>query len=59
MSSLSPLTATHPSVSDLPSLGKQPVSEAQPCGQDVRDETDFDLLQNEIGKMSNPGQWAA
>ena len=54
MSSLSPLTATHPSVSDLPSLGKQPVSEAQPCGQDVRDETDFDLLQNEIGKMSNP-----
>jgi type VI secretion system protein VasJ len=41
-------------VNDLSSLGKQPVSDAAPCGQDVRDETDFDLLQNEIGKMSNP-----
>lgn len=35
-------------------LGKQPISEAQPAGSDVRGEDNFDLLQNEIAKMSNP-----
>lgn len=36
------------------SLGKTPISEAQPTGNDVRDESDYELLQAEIGKMSNP-----
>ncbi|WP_162175074.1 hypothetical protein [Paraburkholderia mimosarum] len=36
------------------SLATQPVSEAQPCGADVRDEPDFESLQNEIARMSNP-----
>lgn len=35
-------------------LGKQAVSDSQPVGLDVRDDADFELLQNEIGKMSNP-----
>lgn len=38
----------------LSSLGKQAISAAQPAGVDVRDDDDFDALQNEIAKMSNP-----
>ncbi|TDV28722.1 type VI secretion system protein VasJ [Paraburkholderia caballeronis] len=41
-------------MNDLSGLGKQPISDAQPCGNDVRDEPDFELLQDEIGKLSNP-----
>ncbi|WP_321935716.1 type VI secretion system protein TssA [Paraburkholderia sp. J8-2] len=41
-------------MSSLSSLGKLPVTPAQPCGSDVRDEPEFELLQNEIGKLSNP-----
>ncbi|BBU32792.1 hypothetical protein BTHE68_65260 (plasmid) [Burkholderia sp. THE68] len=55
------LSASHPSqphakkpVTDFKSLGTQPISEAQPCGVDVRDDPDFELLQNEIAKLTNP-----
>ncbi len=41
-------------MSDLSQLGKQPISEAQPCGRDVRDTSGFEALQAEIAKMSNP-----
>ncbi|WP_237772373.1 type VI secretion system protein TssA [Herbaspirillum robiniae] len=41
-------------LTQLSSLGKQPISDAQPAGRDVREEGEFDLLQNEIAKMSNP-----
>ncbi|WP_222946398.1 type VI secretion system protein TssA [Caballeronia sp. EK] len=41
-------------VTDFKSLGLQPISDAQPCGVDVRDDPDFDLLQNEIAKLTNP-----
>jgi len=41
-------------VINFSSLGLQAISDAQPAGNDVRDEADFDLLQNEIAKMSNP-----
>jgi type VI secretion system protein VasJ len=41
-------------VTNFSSLGLQAISDAQPAGNDVRDEADFDLLQNEIAKMSNP-----
>jgi type VI secretion system protein VasJ len=39
---------------DYSALGKQPISDAQPAGSDVRNEDDYDTLQTEIGKMSNP-----
>jgi type VI secretion system protein VasJ len=39
---------------DLASLGKKPISEAQPTGSDVRYEPEFEQLQVEIDKMSNP-----
>jgi type VI secretion system protein VasJ len=39
---------------DLASLGKEPISEAQPAGSDVRYEPEFEQLQAEIDKMSNP-----
>jgi type VI secretion system protein VasJ len=39
---------------DYAALGKQPISDAQPAGSDVRNEDDYDTLQTEIGKMSNP-----
>jgi type VI secretion system protein VasJ len=41
-------------VNDIKSLGTQPISDAQPCGVDVRDDPDFELLQNEIAKLTNP-----
>ncbi|WP_213307566.1 type VI secretion system protein TssA [Paraburkholderia sacchari] len=41
-------------MNDYTSLGTQPISEAQPCGADVRDEPEFESLQDEIAKMSNP-----
>jgi type VI secretion system protein VasJ len=41
-------------VTDFKSLGTQPISDTQPCGADVRDDPDFDLLQNEIAKLTNP-----
>ncbi|SAL60424.1 hypothetical protein AWB74_02999 [Caballeronia arvi] len=41
-------------MNDFKSLGTQPISEAQPCGADVRDDPDFELLQNEIAKLTNP-----
>lgn len=41
-------------LNQISSLGKQAISEAQPAGADVREEAEFDLLQNEIAKMSNP-----
>lgn len=39
---------------DYSALGKQPISDALPAGSDVRNEDDYDTLQTEIGKMSNP-----
>lgn len=39
---------------DYSTLGKQPISDALPAGSDVRNEDDYDTLQAEIGKMSNP-----
>jgi type VI secretion system protein VasJ len=41
-------------VNDFKSLGTQPISDAAPCGADVRDDPDFELLQNEIAKLTNP-----
>ena len=41
-------------MTNFSTLGVQAISDAQPAGNDVRDEADFDLLQNEIAKMSNP-----
>ncbi|WP_250478494.1 MULTISPECIES: type VI secretion system protein TssA [unclassified Caballeronia] len=41
-------------MNDFKSLGTQPISDAQPCGVDVRDDPDYDLLQNEIAKLTNP-----
>ncbi len=41
-------------MNDFKSLGTQPISDAQPCGVDVRDDSDYDLLQNEISKLTNP-----
>ncbi|KXU86898.1 type VI secretion protein [Caballeronia megalochromosomata] len=41
-------------MNDFKRLGAQPISDAQPCGVDVRDDPDFDLLQNEIAKLTNP-----
>ncbi|BAN26540.1 type VI secretion system protein TssA [Caballeronia insecticola] len=41
-------------MNDIKSLGTQPISDAQPCGIDVRDDPDFELLQNEIAKLTNP-----
>ena len=35
-------------------LGKQAISDAQPAGLDVRDDADFESLQSEIAKISNP-----
>jgi type VI secretion system protein VasJ len=39
---------------DLLSLGKEPVSADQPAGSDVRYEPEFEELQAEIDKLSNP-----
>ena len=39
---------------DLLSLGKEPISADQPTGSDVRYEPEFEELQAEIDKMSNP-----
>nr|WP_202031689.1 type VI secretion system protein TssA [Paraburkholderia sacchari] len=44
----------HCPVNDYTILATQPVSETQPCGADVRDEPEFESLQNEIARMSNP-----
>ncbi|OYO27943.1 type VI secretion system protein TssA [Janthinobacterium sp. PC23-8] len=41
-------------ISHYAALGKQPVSTEQPSGADVREDDEFDRLQNEIAKMSNP-----
>ncbi|SPB14568.1 hypothetical protein NOV72_01811 [Caballeronia novacaledonica] len=41
-------------MNDFKSLGTQPISDVQPCGADVRDDPDYDLLQNEIAKLTNP-----
>lgn len=41
-------------MNDLSGLGKQPISDAHPCGNDIRDDPDFELIQDEIGKLSNP-----
>ncbi|SAL35605.1 hypothetical protein AWB70_02515 [Caballeronia cordobensis] len=41
-------------MNDFKSLGARPISDAQPCGADVRDDPDFELLQNEIAKLTNP-----
>ncbi|MGB7478876.1 MAG: type VI secretion system ImpA family N-terminal domain-containing protein, partial [Burkholderiaceae bacterium] len=35
-------------------LGKQPLAGASPSGADVRGEPDFDLLQDEMAKLSSP-----
>ncbi len=35
-------------------LGKTPISEGSPTGQDVRNDPDFEALSREIGKMSSP-----
>ncbi|WP_296223971.1 type VI secretion system protein TssA [Ralstonia sp. UBA689] len=40
-------------------IGRQPISETQPCGKDVRDEPEFDLLQMEISRMTNPAATGA
>lgn len=39
---------------DISQLGKQPIRDTEPCGIDVRDAPDFERLQAEIGKLSNP-----
>jgi type VI secretion system protein VasJ len=39
---------------DLLNLGKEPVSEGTPAGSDVRYEPEFEELQAEIDKLSNP-----
>ncbi|SLM32873.1 hypothetical protein MTBBW1_80216 [Desulfamplus magnetovallimortis] len=39
---------------DLPDLGKLPISEKAPSGQDVRYEPDFDALSQEISKLGSP-----
>jgi len=41
-------------LTQLSTIGGAPVSEAQPAGTDVRDQPEFDLLQNEIAKLSSP-----
>lgn len=41
-------------LNDISGIGLAPVDAAAPAGADVREETAFDLLQNEISKMSNP-----
>ena len=39
---------------DLISLGKEPISEDKPTGEDVRYEPEFEELQGEIDKLSSP-----
>ncbi|MBT8341149.1 MAG: type VI secretion system protein TssA, partial [Desulfatitalea sp.] len=39
---------------DLATLGKAPVSEANPAGEDVRYDSDFEMVQTEIDKLSSP-----
>ena len=39
---------------DLLSLGKEPVNADQPAGSDVRYDPEFEELQAEIDKLSNP-----
>jgi type VI secretion system protein VasJ len=41
-------------VNDIKNLGTQSISDAQPCGVDVRDDPNFELLQDEIAKLTNP-----
>lgn len=40
-------------LTELSTLGEKPISDAQPAGNDVREENGFDLLQNEIAKLSS------
>ena len=49
---------------DFTDLGKNPISDANPAGEDVRFEPDFESLETEIGKLSSPTasggiDWAA
>ncbi|HUU30251.1 MAG TPA: type VI secretion system protein TssA [archaeon] len=39
---------------DLLELGKSPISETNPAGEDARFEPEFEELENEIGKLSSP-----
>ena len=39
---------------ELLDLGKKPISESQPAGEDVSFEAEFETLQNEIEKLSSP-----
>ncbi len=39
---------------DLTDIGKKPISEAKPSGEDVRYEPEFEELENEIAKLSTP-----
>jgi type VI secretion system protein VasJ len=38
---------------ELLELGKNPISESSPAGEDVRYEPEFEALENEIGKMTS------
>ena len=39
---------------DISTLGKEPISADRPCGSDVRYDAEFQILQNEIDKLSLP-----
>ena len=39
---------------DRRDLGKAPISESRPAGQEARNDADFELLAREIEKMSSP-----
>jgi type VI secretion system protein VasJ len=46
-------------LSQLSTIGQQPISDTQAAGSDVRELSEFDLLQNEITKMTNPAASSA
>lgn len=39
---------------DISTLGKEPISADRPCGSDIRYDSEFQKLQNEIDKLSSP-----
>jgi type VI secretion system protein VasJ len=41
-------------VTSLTDLGKKIIAESAPSGSDMRDDPTFEMLQDEIGKLSNP-----
>ncbi|MGF6649527.1 type VI secretion system protein VasJ [Paraburkholderia youngii] len=43
-------------MNDLRSRGLQPINDLEPCGSSVRDHPDFERLQSEIAKLTNPSE---